>query len=182
MSLSTALDSVARLINFRRRKEALSPAEVAELRTIGIDAQNPALVLAHIPSASPEPSRVVSLAPLTEMLSAYLGEADIKRIKDAYRFSDEAHLGQFRSSGDAYISHPIAVAEVCAGMKLDASAIMAALLHDVIEDQGIQKEVLIERFGVQVAELVDGLSKLDRIEFRDPFGNLVEFIAPIENR
>ena len=167
MSLSTALDSVARLINFRRRKEALSAAEVAELRAIGIDAQNPALVLAHIPAPPPEPTRVVSLAPLTEMLSAYLSEADIKRIKDAYRFSDEAHLGQFRSSGDAYISHPIAVAEVCAGMKLDASAIMAALLHDVIEDQGIQKEVLIERFGVQVADLVDGLSKLDRIEFRD---------------
>ena len=167
MSLSTALDSVARLINFRRRKEALSPAEVAELRSIGIDAQTPALVLAHLPSAPAEPSRVVSLAPLTEMLSAYLSEADIKRVKDAYRFSDEAHLGQFRSSGDAYISHPIAVAEVCAGMKLDASAIMAALLHDVIEDQGISKEKLIERFGAQVADLVDGLSKLDRIEFRD---------------
>ena len=167
MSLSTALDSVARLINFRRRKEALSPAEVAELRSLGIDAETPALGLAHLPAAPAEPSRVVSLAPLTEMLSAYLSAADIKRVKDAYRFSDEAHLGQFRSSGDAYISHPIAVAEVCAGMKLDASAIMAALLHDVIEDQGIPKENLIERFGAQVADLVDGLSKLDRIEFRD---------------
>ena len=167
MNLSTALDSVARLINFRRHKEALSPAEVAELRGIGIDAQTPALSLAHHLSEPAEPSRVVSLAPLTEMLSAYLGEADIKRVKDAYRFSDQAHLGQFRSTGDAYISHPIAVAEVCAGMKLDASAIMAALLHDVIEDQGIPKEQLIERFGAQVADLVDGLSKLDRIEMRD---------------
>ena len=102
-----------------------------------------------------------------EMLSAYLAEADIKRVRDAYRFSDESHLGQFRASGDAYISHPIAVAEICAGMKLDANAIIAALLHDVMEDQGIAKEVLIDRFGPQVADLVDGLSKLDRIQFRN---------------
>ncbi len=167
MSLSTALDSVARLINFRRRREGFSAADVAELGGVGFDAAHSPLVIAHLPPSPAKPSRVVSLAPLTEMLSAYLGEADIKRIKDAYRFSDDAHLGQFRSSGDAYISHPIAVAEICAGMKLDANAIMAALLHDVIEDQGIAKEVLLDRFGPQVAELVDGLSKLDRLQFRD---------------
>ncbi|MGA2550469.1 MAG: bifunctional (p)ppGpp synthetase/guanosine-3',5'-bis(diphosphate) 3'-pyrophosphohydrolase [Burkholderiaceae bacterium] len=122
--------------------------------------------MAQFPAPS-APVRSVSLAPLMEMLSAYLGPTEIKRIKDAYRFSDEAHLGQFRSSGEAYISHPIAVAEICAGMKLDANAMMAALLHDVMEDQGIKKEILIERFGAQVADLVDGLSKLDKIEFRD---------------
>ena len=169
MSLSTALDSVARLINFKRRREAFSGDDVALAELDGTqDTQDPSsLVIAHIPPPPAEPSRVVSLAPLTEMLSAYLGSADIKRVKEAYRFSDEAHLGQFRSSGDAYISHPIAVAEICASMKLDANAIMAALLHDVIEDQGVSKEVLLDRFGAQVADLVDGLSKLDRLQFRD---------------
>jgi guanosine-3',5'-bis(diphosphate) 3'-pyrophosphohydrolase len=76
------------------------------------------------------------------------------------------HLGQVRKSGEPYISHPIAVAEICADWKLDAQAIMAALLHDVIEDQDVKKEELIERFGAQVANLVDGLSKLEKIEFQ----------------
>ena len=89
MSLSTALDSVARLINFRRRREGFSAADVAELDGSGLGSgsnleQSP-LVIAHLPPTPAKPSRVVSLAPLTEMLSAYLGEADIKRIKDAYR-------------------------------------------------------------------------------------------------
>lgn len=172
MSLSTALDSVARLINFRRRREIFGSDELAELggNTLGGavgDGRANGHLIGHVPPAPREPSRVVSLAPLTEMLSAYLGEADIKRVREAYRFSDDAHLGQFRSSGDAYISHPIAVAEICASMKLDANAICAALLHDVIEDQGVAKEVLLERFGQQVADLVDGLSKLDRLQFRD---------------
>jgi GTP pyrophosphokinase len=76
------------------------------------------------------------------------------------------HLGQVRKSGEPYISHPIAVAEICADWKLDAQAIMAALLHDVIEDQDVKKEELLERFGPQVADLVDGLSKLEKIEFQ----------------
>jgi GTP diphosphokinase / guanosine-3',5'-bis(diphosphate) 3'-diphosphatase len=168
MSLSTALDSVARLVNFRRRKEDLDNGVPTTVRAVGIDLENPSVVIPQLPADPPAtPQRVVSLAPLTEMLSAYLAEADIKRVKEAYRFSDEAHLGQYRSSGDAYISHPIAVAEICAAMKLDANAIMAALLHDVIEDQGVRKDELIKHFGTQVAELVDGLSKLDKIEFRD---------------
>ena len=173
MSLSTALDSVARLINFKRRRDEFA----GDLGDVAVATQGPppperggdadAPLIAHVPPPPAEPSRVVSLAPLTEMLSAYLGPEDIKRVREAYRFSDDAHLGQFRSSGDAYISHPIAVAEICAGMKLDANAICAALLHDVMEDQGIPKEVLLERFGPQVADLVDGLSKLDRLQFRD---------------
>lgn len=76
------------------------------------------------------------------------------------------HLGQMRRSGEPYISHPIAVAEICADWKLDAQAIMAALLHDVMEDQDVKKDELIERFGAPVAHLVDGLSKLEKIEFQ----------------
>ena len=121
------------------------------------------------PSATPAsyhaPAAGVSLAPLTETISLYLSPEDVRRVRDAYRFSDESHLGQFRASGEAYISHPIAVTEICAGWKLDADALMAALLHDVMEDQGVKKQELIERFGMDVADLVDGLSKLDRLEF-----------------
>jgi len=115
--------------------------------------------------AAPDERQVVSLATLTRKASAYLPDDDIRRIREAYRLSDEAHLGQFRSSGEPYISHPIAVAEILAGWKLDADSLMAALLHDVIEDTAIPKQVLIERFGSQVADIVDGLSKLERVEF-----------------
>ncbi|RZS81491.1 RelA/SpoT family protein [Pigmentiphaga kullae] len=117
-------------------------------------------------SASPAPAPAgVSFAPLAETISQYLSPEDVRRVREAYRFSDEAHLGQFRASGEPYISHPIAVTEICAAWKLDAAALMAALLHDVMEDQGVTKQELIERFGTEVAELVDGLSKLDRLEF-----------------
>ncbi|MVW70998.1 MULTISPECIES: bifunctional (p)ppGpp synthetase/guanosine-3',5'-bis(diphosphate) 3'-pyrophosphohydrolase [unclassified Bordetella] len=110
-------------------------------------------------------SPVASLAPLTEIIGGYLDQKDVERVREAYRFADQAHLGQFRASGAPYISHPIAVTEICAGWKLDANALSAALLHDVIEDQGVAKHELAEKFGTQVAELVDGLSKLDRLDF-----------------
>ncbi|MDQ9171779.1 bifunctional (p)ppGpp synthetase/guanosine-3',5'-bis(diphosphate) 3'-pyrophosphohydrolase [Oxalobacteraceae bacterium R-40] len=109
---------------------------------------------------------VASVTDLTNKLSEYLTPSELKKIKEAYRFSDEKHLGQMRKSGEPYISHPIAVAEICADWKLDAQAIMAALLHDVMEDQDVQKDELIERFGAPVAALVDGLSKLDKLEFQ----------------
>ena len=110
--------------------------------------------------------RVASITDLTNTLSEYLSPSDLKLVKDAYRFSDEMHLGQIRKSGEPYISHPIAVAEICAEWKLDVQAIMAALLHDVMEDQDVTKEELIERFGAPVAAMVDGLSKLEKIEFQ----------------
>ena len=96
----------------------------------------------------------------------YLKPSDIGRIEEAYQFSDAAHQGQFRLSGHPYISHPLAVAEIVADWQLDAQAVMAALLHDVMEDTAISKQQITERFGKPVAELVDGVSKLDRIEFQ----------------
>ncbi len=108
---------------------------------------------------------IASLAPLTRIISQYLDPKEVERVKEAYRFSDQAHLGQFRASGEPYISHPIAVTEICAGWKLDTESLMAALLHDVMEDQDVAKQELAERFGADVAEIVDGLSKLDRLEF-----------------
>lgn len=115
---------------------------------------------------TPQVVYVASITDLTTTLSDYLSASDLKLVKDAYRFSDEMHLGQVRKSGEPYISHPIAVAEICAEWKLDVQAIMAALLHDVMEDQDVTKEELIERFGAPVAAMVDGLSKLEKIEFQ----------------
>jgi GTP diphosphokinase / guanosine-3',5'-bis(diphosphate) 3'-diphosphatase len=124
-------------------------------------------VTAGAPLATPiVAAGVASVTHLSEKLAEYLGPSDLKKVKEAYRFSDEMHLGQVRRSGEPYISHPIAVAEICADWKLDAQAIMAALLHDVMEDQDVKKEELIERFGAPVASLVDGLSKLEKIEFQ----------------
>jgi GTP diphosphokinase / guanosine-3',5'-bis(diphosphate) 3'-diphosphatase len=95
----------------------------------------------------------------------YLDPTDIEGVRRAYRFADEAHLGQKRKNGEPYITHPIAVTAECALWKLDAQALMAALLHDTIEDCGVKKSDIVERFGAAVAELVDGLTKLDKLEF-----------------
>ena len=105
-----------------------------------------------------------SFAALTDKL-AYLSKADLKQVREAYKFADAAHLGQFRASGQPYITHPIAVAGLCADWKLDAQAIMAALMHDTIEDQGVTKAELIQKFGAPTADLVDGLTKLDKLQF-----------------
>ncbi len=105
-----------------------------------------------------------SFASLLEKLD-YLDESELRRVREAYRFADEAHLGQMRASGEPYITHPIAVAGLCADWKLDDQAIMAALMHDAMEDCGVTKIELIERFGAPTAELVDGLTKLDKLHF-----------------
>src|SRR5438067_9224482 len=96
----------------------------------------------------------------------YLKPKDVARLEEAYRFSEAAHAGQTRQSGDPYISHPLAVAEILAGWHLDGQTLMAALLHDVTEDTSITKDEISDTFGRPVAELVDGVSKLDRIEFQ----------------
>ena len=109
-------------------------------------------------------AEVSTFADLTTLLD-YLTATDLENVRLAYRFADEAHLGQLRKNGLPYITHPIAVAGLCAQWKLDAQAIMAALLHDAIEDCGISKSELIERFGAPVADLVDGLTKLEKLHF-----------------
>jgi guanosine-3',5'-bis(diphosphate) 3'-pyrophosphohydrolase len=111
-----------------------------------------------------EDAAAASFATLTHKLD-YLEDGEIKRVREAYKFADEAHLGQFRASGEPYITHPIAVAGLCADWKLDVQAIMAALMHDAMEDCGITKTELIERFGAPTADLVDGLTKLDKLQF-----------------
>jgi GTP pyrophosphokinase/guanosine-3',5'-bis(diphosphate) 3'-pyrophosphohydrolase len=103
-------------------------------------------------------------AALTDKLG-YLSKAELRQVREAYKFADEAHLGQFRASGLPYITHPIAVAGLVADWKLDVQAVMAALMHDAMEDCGVTKPELIERFGAPTAELVDGLTKLDKLHF-----------------
>ncbi len=114
-----------------------------------------------------------SFAALTERMD-YLSAGDVEMVRRAYRFADQAHLGQLRNSGEPYITHPIAVAVQCTEWKLDAHALMAALLHDAMEDCGVTKTDLIERFGAPVAELVDGLTKLDRLKFHTREENQAE--------
>ena len=118
-------------------------------------------------TASPAPVPAVeasTFAALTDKLG-YLSKAELRQVRDAYKFADEAHLGQFRASGEPYITHPIAVAGLVADWRLDAQAVMAALMHDAMEDCGITKPQLIERFGAPTADLVDGLTKLDKLQF-----------------
>jgi len=115
----------------------------------------------------------VSFANLAAKLD-YLSAADVEQVRMAYRFADEAHLGQLRNNGEPYITHPIAVAAQCAEWKLDAQALMAALLHDAMEDCSVTKVELIERFGSPVAELVDGLTKLDKLQFNTREENQAE--------
>jgi GTP pyrophosphokinase len=109
---------------------------------------------------------MTALAEFTGNLASYLKPPEIGRVEEAYHFSGNAHKGQFRDSGEPYISHPLAVAGILADWHLDSQALMAALLHDVMEDTEVSKDEISRRFGKPVAELVDGVSKLDKIEFQ----------------
>ncbi|HEY9106170.1 MAG TPA: HD domain-containing protein, partial [Roseateles sp.] len=120
--------------------------------------------LARAPAAASQQAEVTTFAELSEKLG-YLSKPDLKKVREAYKFADEAHLGQLRASGIPYITHPLAVTGLAADWKLDATALMAALMHDTIEDCGVTKSELIERFGAPTADLVDGLTKLDKLQF-----------------
>ncbi|MDN3637938.1 bifunctional (p)ppGpp synthetase/guanosine-3',5'-bis(diphosphate) 3'-pyrophosphohydrolase [Simiduia curdlanivorans] len=102
---------------------------------------------------------------LAHQLSSYLEPAQINLVRRAYLYAEQAHDGQKRRSGDPYITHPLAVAVILSGMHMDHQSLMAAMLHDVIEDTGIAKVALGDQFGDTVADLVDGVSKLTQIEF-----------------
>ncbi len=99
-------------------------------------------------------------------LSGYLKPEDISQLQNAYLFSQSAHSGQYRKSGEPYISHPLAVASILGKLHLDTQTLTAALLHDVMEDTQVSKSEISNRFGTAVADLVDGVSKLDKIEFQ----------------
>lgn len=102
---------------------------------------------------------------LSKELAGYLTEAEVVEITKAYLVAEKAHAGQQRYSGEPYISHPVAVASILAGMHMDSQSIIAALLHDVLEDTLVDKATIADQFGEEVAELVDGVSKLEQINF-----------------
>ncbi len=145
-------------------KASASSMVVRKPKGSSTESSSPADVVTHAANNAASNAASASFATLTARLD-YLDKADIQRIRHAYRFADEAHLGQLRANGEPYITHPIAVAVLCTDWKLDAQAIMAALLHDAMEDCGISKAEIIEKFGAPVADLVDGLTKLEKLEF-----------------
>jgi len=122
-----------------------------------------ATILSKLPGAS---RRDYGMRRLIETLKSYLSDEQIDPVLEAYKFGASAHDGQTRKSGEPYITHPVAVAQELAEMHLDAQAITAAILHDVVEDTKTSLDDIEENFGHEVAQLVDGVSKLDQIQFR----------------
>ncbi|TBR37909.1 bifunctional (p)ppGpp synthetase/guanosine-3',5'-bis(diphosphate) 3'-pyrophosphohydrolase [Marinomonas agarivorans] len=104
---------------------------------------------------------------LATTLKQYLPNEQIAQVKRAYYYAEQAHDGQMRKSGEPYVTHPLAVTKILAGLRMDADGLIAALLHDVIEDTGISRNALMEQFGEGVAALVDGVSKLTHLEFNN---------------
>jgi GTP diphosphokinase / guanosine-3',5'-bis(diphosphate) 3'-diphosphatase len=103
---------------------------------------------------------------LLEKASTYMKEQDLLQVREAYAFAEQAHYGQVRKSGEPYILHPVAVAEILVDMQMDVMSIIAALLHDVVEDTTVELSAVRSRFGDTCAMLVDGLTKLEKIQFR----------------
>ena len=103
-------------------------------------------------------------ADLRDMTATYLPQGEVAMLEQAFKFADKAHDGQKRRSGEPYITHPIEVAIILASLHMDAETIAAALLHDTIEDTDVTREDVIELFGEDVANLVEGVTKITRIE------------------
>ena len=110
--------------------------------------------------------QIENIDTLAESLSGYLARRQINQVRRAYYYAEQAHEGQFRRTGDPYITHPLQVAGILSRMHMDHQSLMAAMLHDVIEDTGITKTAIKSQFGNSVAEMVDGVSKLSQIKFR----------------
>ena len=123
-------------------------------------------VTSSLRSLLPYGRRSIGINQLIDKLETYLPHEDVERVQAAYDFAYQAHEGQRRRSGEPYITHPVAVADLLADLKLDAQTLIAAILHDVMEDTPTLKEEITTRFGTEVAELVDGVSKLDQIQFK----------------
>ena len=116
-----------------------------------------------VPAAEELPSWLLALE---DKLGTYLAPEVVARVREAYRLGARAHEGQTRKSGEPYITHPVAVAGILAELRLDAEAVIAAILHDTIEDTPVKRADIAGAFGEEVAELVDGVTKLDRVQFR----------------
>jgi RelA/SpoT family (p)ppGpp synthetase len=123
-------------------------------------------VTSSLRSLLPYGRRSIGINQLVEKLQGYLPPAEVERVQAAYDFAFQAHQGQRRRSGEPYITHPVAVADLLADLRLDSQTLIAAILHDVMEDTPTLKDEITTRFGTEVADLVDGVSKLDQIQFK----------------
>jgi RelA/SpoT family (p)ppGpp synthetase len=123
-------------------------------------------VTSSLRSLLPYGRRSIGINQLISKLETYLPPDQVERVQEAYDFAFHAHDGQRRRSGEPYITHPVAVADLLADLRLDAQTMIAAILHDVMEDTPNTKAEITDRFGREVAELVDGVSKLDQVQFR----------------
>jgi len=123
-------------------------------------------VTSSLRSLLPYGRRSIGISQLISKLEGYLPPAEVERVQEAYDFAFSAHQGQRRRSGEPYITHPVAVADLLADLRLDSQTLIAAILHDVMEDTPTLKDEITVRFGQEVAELVDGVSKLDQIHFK----------------
>ncbi|HVY22818.1 MAG TPA: bifunctional (p)ppGpp synthetase/guanosine-3',5'-bis(diphosphate) 3'-pyrophosphohydrolase [Steroidobacteraceae bacterium] len=115
----------------------------------------------------PTGRRAIGITQLLNKLESYLPPERVEQVREAYEFGAAAHEGQKRKSGEPYISHPVAVADLLADLHMDAQTIVAAILHDVLEDTPMSKEEIAGKFGSDVAEIVDGVSKLDQVQFKN---------------
>ena len=110
--------------------------------------------------------RAPGIAQLVSKLESYLPPDQVDRVREAYEVAEAAHKGQKRRSGEPYITHPVAVADILADLRMDGATLAAAILHDVVEDTGVSGEEITERFGGEIADIVDGVTKLDQIQFK----------------
>ncbi|MBL8517194.1 MAG: bifunctional (p)ppGpp synthetase/guanosine-3',5'-bis(diphosphate) 3'-pyrophosphohydrolase [Betaproteobacteria bacterium] len=143
---------------------SLHPAPGKPARKPAMDAPPPVVNTADSGS-SPAVNAPSAFAELRSTLEHYLKREDIERVELAFSVAQSAHDGQFRKSGEPYVTHPLAVARILAGWHLDATALIAALLHDVVEDTPTTKTEIAKQFGKAVANLVDGVSKIDKLQF-----------------
>ncbi|MDH5472156.1 MAG: RelA/SpoT family protein [Gammaproteobacteria bacterium] len=127
---------------------------------------NPEKITENKANLYEDPSRFL-ISDLCQIVEDYMNEEQVREIYNAYLFSAQAHEGQYRKTGEPYIYHPISVARILAEMHMDSKSIAAAILHDVIEDTEVTKESIAEHFGQDVSELVDGVSKLTHIQFKN---------------
>ncbi len=135
-------------------------------RPISVQSLPSVLPDADLPLFTPQPpATIVTAQELLDTVKVYMSASDVETIRRAYRYADDAHLGQFRKSGEPYITHPLAVASILASWRMDAETIEAGLMHDVLEDTATSKFEMTEKFGAEVANIVDGVSKLDKLRF-----------------
>lgn len=153
--------------------EAAGPVDALHHSASGLEASVSGVTDGAVPvevgsgeEAAPVPARIVSCEGLLRRVRAYDPGADLDLIRRAFQVAQQAHAGQARDNGDPYITHPLAVASILAGFHLDASSIATALLHDTIEDTGVTQERLRAEFGATIADLVDGVTKLTRLELQ----------------